>query len=119
MSDRPRRTTQDNPEEMNGESGWHAPEQPGGWREPEPSPRDDAGGWRVPALPADLDIVPDNKGAWHLPNPGDTSFQPDDELEVSDAGRGDNETVATAQARESETLVALPFDNVQTSPAKP
>ena len=135
MSDRPSQTTHNDPEDRNRAAGWHAPEQPGAWRAPEDaadSSAEEAGGWRVPALPSDLDIVPDDRGAWHLPRPEDTRFQPDDELQVSDAGRSsqgeltageaiplDSQTVATAQARESETLVALPFDNVPTVAAKP
>lgn len=149
MSDRPSQTTHNDPEDRGGTAGWHAPEQPGGWRAPDNAAgasQEEAGGWRVPALPSDLDIVPDDRGAWHLPRPEDTTFQPDDELEVSEpapAGEGeltsgtesallledeaspeevarlDAETVATPQAAESETLVALPFDNVPTVAARP
>lgn len=128
MSDRPTQAHPDNPDDRNGESGWHAPEQPGTWRVPESAQRsgDETGGWRTPALPTNLDIVPDDRGAWHLPRPEDTVFEPDDEIEVSGTPRAtgelpvvDDETVAQAQAGNTETIVALPFDNVVTVAAQP
>lgn len=81
MSDRP-------PRDNNGESqpsgGWQTPQTPGKWRKPENQPTPESGGWQpLPALPEELDQEPTSTGAWHLPNPQDTPFTPEDQLQVS------------------------------------
>jgi hypothetical protein len=60
--------------------GWHKPEKRGAWREPE-KPKEQPG-WRVHALPENLETEPEQEGAWHIPQPEDTVFTPEDEIEV-------------------------------------
>ncbi len=78
MSNRPSRPekSQANPSE-----GWHQPDAPGGWRAPAES-AEPVTGWRVPTLPTSMDVVPDQEGDWHLPQPEDTTFTSDDVSEV-------------------------------------
>lgn len=78
MSDHPSRSN-DNPEGEPPVSGWRQPSTPGTWRQPE-QPQEV--GWRVPALPTNLDASPAKEGDWHLPAPDDTTFGPDDETEI-------------------------------------
>jgi membrane peptidoglycan carboxypeptidase len=62
--------------------GWHEPTTPNVWREP--ATPQESSGWRVPALPTDLGEEPDEDGTWHRPSLDDTSFTPDDEVEISE-----------------------------------
>ncbi len=75
------------PDEPEFTGGWSKPKPAtGGWHEPvkeEASATD--GGWRVPAIPADLEAAPVSEGAWHLPRPEDTMFTPEDEIEIGTA----------------------------------
>jgi hypothetical protein len=59
--------------------GWHKPGP--GWRAPVES-AEPVTGWRVPTLPTSMDVVPDQEGDWHLPQPEDTTFTSDDVSEV-------------------------------------
>src|SRR5688572_31458404 len=106
MSDRPS-STQKNPEQKSSSDAWHAPETPGGWRVPKaaeetvgwqtpPAREAETKGWRVPALPQELNAEPEGAGAWHLPNPDDTTFKPDDEVEITDGAQPDATAVETA-----------------------
>jgi membrane peptidoglycan carboxypeptidase len=81
MADRPTNKSDLIPEEPKVTGGWRKPSDvSGGWRTPESKPAVE--GWRVPALPADLDTEPESEGAWHVPAPEDTIFSPNDEIEV-------------------------------------
>lgn len=75
------------------------------WQVPQDTPQES--GWRVTTLPQDLDEEPEEQGAWHLPKPEDTTFNPEDEIEITppedeiptrgapeDAAAGDTEQVA-------------------------
>lgn len=60
-------------------AGWETPESRSSWQEPE---KPKTVGWRVPTLPKELEDAPDDTGNWHLPDPNDTIFSPDDETEI-------------------------------------
>ena len=62
------------------ESGWRKPQTPGTWREPEQEEK--PVGWRLSALPEDLSEQPAQEGEWHLPSPEDTTFKPEDKIEI-------------------------------------
>lgn len=66
--------------------GWKKPEKTGGWKVPQRETGDSqTSGWRVPAMPPELDETPAREGTWHLPRPEDTRFGPEDEVEISTA----------------------------------
>ena len=82
MTDRPEQPNDSQP--LRG--GWHAPSTPTLWQTPtvEQSPPAE---WRqVNALPEELEEEPDVQGGWHLPKPDDTTFNPDDKVEVVPSG---------------------------------
>lgn len=89
MSDRPSTPMDDEPENT---GGWHAPKTPGVWRTPEQKP--EPTGWRVPALPKDIEATPRSQGEWHRPRPEDTIFTEDDEIEVGSTGTKTAEDVS-------------------------
>jgi membrane peptidoglycan carboxypeptidase len=64
--------------------GWRKPDIAGGWHAvaPRPAEEEPDESWRVPAMPTDLEVVPTQEGAWHLPRPEDTIFTPGDEIEI-------------------------------------
>lgn len=59
--------------------GWHQPASPGTWHTPE---KPQVIGWRVPALPKELDEDPVETGVWHLPKEQDTTFRAEDETDI-------------------------------------
>lgn len=66
--------------------GWHSPRtKEGGWRKPEAETQEKSSGvWKVvSALPEDMAQTPETKGGWHLPSPEDTTFSPEDKIEMS------------------------------------
>jgi membrane peptidoglycan carboxypeptidase len=71
-------------EEPEIKGGWRKPDTAGGWRPVAPRPAEDkdAEGWRVPAMPANLQVAPTQEGTWHLPRPEDTTFTAEDEIEI-------------------------------------
>jgi len=100
MTDRPGNKTDSIPEQPKITGGWRKPSDvSGGWRVPESKPA--AEGWRVPAMPADLDVEPESEGTWHLPAPEDTIFSPEDQLEVSP------ERAEIVEARPEDMLLQL------------
>lgn len=99
--------------------GWSKPKTVGGWREITPAQTaEKTEGWRVvPAMPPNLDIVPEQEGAWHLPRPEDTIFTPEDELEIGRANadaapllRPEDEILEAENGRSSEALLSAPED---------
>jgi len=79
MSDQPSQTnTSENKTPSQG--GWQKPVQSGMWRSA--TDRDAQPIERVPALPKDLSEKPQASGAWHLPAPHDTTFTPEEEIEI-------------------------------------
>jgi membrane peptidoglycan carboxypeptidase len=101
MSDRP-------PRENNGETqqsgGWRTPQTPGRWHKPETEPTPQEGGWeKIPALPEELEAEPTSAGAWHLPNPSDTPYSPDDQLEVTTPLPFSDDTPATPPPAPTQT----------------
>jgi membrane peptidoglycan carboxypeptidase len=94
MSDKP-------PETPDADGGWHKPETPGAWREPE-QPQDPTAGWRVPAIPRDLEEEMVESGEWHVPNPEDTIFTEEDEIEIGN--RPEDELMETSPPDEEEEL---------------
>lgn len=147
MSDRPANTSNNAPDENQRSDAWHLPETPGGWRapkageavpgwrSPESAPQEETTGWRVPALPQELEAEPENAGAWHLPKPEDTTFTPEDEIVVSEPAEteataeaetaeaaaevetAEAEAVAESETAEAETESAIPFDEVEITAA--
>lgn len=108
MSDRPPNSPSYD-SEASQDSGWHTPETQGTWRIPE---KPQTSGWRVPALPRDMDSTPEETGGWHLPSPDDTTFTPEDETEILDVdGIGAEqasaigESAAPSQASAPEDLL--------------
>ena len=96
--------------------GWRKPENVGGWRQHTPTPEeaeDTNGGWRVPAVPPELELVPTDEGAWHRPQPEDTPFTPEDEIEIAPRPENINfwspaaEQPAAADEEESEDIGGL------------
>jgi len=101
MSDRPNNPNkQNNPPEGQTGGGWQQPNANagGGWRVPQRTPTPEgefqqpktppietrtSGSWRVPTLPRDLEIQPEESGAWHRPKPEDTTFSDDDQSVVA------------------------------------
>jgi len=64
--------------------GWRKPDTTGGWRPvaPKSTEAKPEEGWRVPAMPTNLEVAPTQEGEWHLPRPEDTLFTPEDEIEI-------------------------------------
>jgi membrane peptidoglycan carboxypeptidase len=73
MSERPSNKS-DKPSSGGSTGGWHQPSSTGPWRTPEK--KSASAGWSKPTLPADLDTEPETEGAWHLPAPEDTIYEP-------------------------------------------
>ncbi len=103
------------PEKSKG--GWHTPESPDSWHEPEQEEK--SAGWRVPILPKELEEKPEQAGVWHLPKPDDTIFTPEDETEIQPEDESiivddtipfevnvppEDEILASLQASSSETV---------------
>ncbi len=127
MSDRPNDNKPDEPENR---AGRKTPDSPGGWRVPnqtaspgerhawrspsgsQTDAQDQPEGWRVPTLPRDLDVAPGDRGAWHLPQPDDTRYSPDDEsviapeseTEISPESTSEVEVPASADASGEEAV---------------
>jgi len=93
MSDVPPNQT-DNNDSSGLQGGWMVPQSPGAWREPENSPEPD--GWKVPVLPPDMAEEAEETGAWHLPDPEDTTFTRDDEIEITEATRPEDQLLELA-----------------------
>lgn len=101
MSDQPQKPPSDEPEIT---GGWQRPSATGGWQ---PVQRDESdegnGGWQVvKAMPSDLDILPTDEGGWHLPRPEDTTFNPEDEIEISQRPESADFSPAAAPVVEDE-----------------
>jgi membrane peptidoglycan carboxypeptidase len=60
---------------------WKKPDTPGAWRESDEIKK--PSGWRVLAIPADLEDTPQQEGAWHRPNNDDTPFKDDQKIEIA------------------------------------
>ncbi len=127
MSDRPNNRQ---PDDQENRSGWRSPESPGGWRVPkqatapgerhawrapdEAETEADSEGWRVPTLPRNLDVSPDNQGEWHLPQPTDTTYTPEDESVIaSEAATADSD--APTETKPDEAAAAPPTDEGATA----
>ncbi|MEQ8677741.1 MAG: transglycosylase domain-containing protein [Aggregatilineales bacterium] len=129
MSDRPPNSPSSNNEPPTN-SGWHTPEAEGTWRISE---KPQTTGWRVPALPRDLDSSPDETGGWHLPSPDDTTFSPEDETEIlqtddtvpeESVEQGSTAPVSRASAPEdllfeSASLATLDTEEEESQPTGP
>ncbi len=107
MSDHPENDTPSSPDNGGKRGVWHAPgTAAAGWKPAqEPSPRV---GWRVPSLPKDLTTEPVARGQWHLPNPQDTIYTTDDEIEVSQEQV--EATIATAEPQDTGEAPLSPED---------
>jgi membrane peptidoglycan carboxypeptidase len=131
MSDRPENTS---PPET---KGWTTPDSASGWQAPATTAEDTPGwqspaqteqttGWRVPALPQNMQVDPAQRGVWHLPKPEDTVFKPGDELEIAQPAPVEVEAealpveavveAAPADGEDVEALV-LPFDDAVEPPS--
>lgn len=138
MSDRPNDQKSDEPgksaERSSARSGWRSPNQAPAtpssdrhaWRAPaEPEAETPSESWRVPTLPRDLDVKSESKGAWHLPEPGDTPYSAEHESvitpEAEAASAEATEIIAESEstAAEGDTIGenVLPFDGEEPSQA--
>lgn len=91
---------------------WKQPQKPGEWREPEEN--DENPSWRrVRALP-DLDEQPAQAGAWHRPDQQDTTFSPEDTIDISVNPEDDVSLPEDAEtiAPEDAVVSAVPFDDI-------
>jgi membrane peptidoglycan carboxypeptidase len=79
----------DSPPPNGASTPWHEPDVPGMWRELEQP--DTSGGWRVPAVPTDIQDEPAETGGWHRPAADDTRFTAEDKLDI----RPEDEQVET------------------------
>jgi membrane peptidoglycan carboxypeptidase len=101
MSERP-----ENPldEQAKPQGGWQTSRQSSPWRSSESQPSETVNWYQVKALPDDLDEEPQERGTWHLPKEQDTSFDPDDIVEISDAPR--MTTASTPVVQRPEDIIA-------------
>ncbi|RMG77153.1 MAG: hypothetical protein D6711_02210, partial [Chloroflexi bacterium] len=79
------------------ESGWHKPQTPGSWREPEDKRQPTT--WRVSALPQNLTEQPQEEGGWHRPAADDTPYTSDDVIEI----RPEDEILLPPDAQKVDT----------------
>ncbi|HLV37498.1 MAG TPA: transglycosylase domain-containing protein, partial [Spirillospora sp.] len=94
-------------DEVEVKGGWKKPNKVSGWKAPQPEPPpSQTGGWRVPAMPPELDVTPAREGSWHLPRPEDTTFGPEDEVEVRTEPALRPEDMALDEEDEEETAEA-------------
>ena len=101
MSDNPNKNNESDELEVKG--GWSKPRT--GWQKPEP--KAETGGWqRVPAMPENLTVQPEDEGTWHLPEETDTTFRPEDELEIAIERLQGTRPVETGAASVSRTPTA-------------
>jgi membrane peptidoglycan carboxypeptidase len=116
MSDHPKSNQHDQEET----GSWHEPQARGEWHPPE-QPAEPVTGWRVPTLPSNMDVVPDQKGMWHLPQPEDTVFTPDDVSEVLGVEKKPADAIDPIDAlAEAVGGMAEPEEGVtETMPQKP
>ena len=63
----------DNSQQSN---GWHAPENPGQWKEMSKPTQQTGRRFRIPTMPANLTRQPTNTGGWRLPQRIDTTARP-------------------------------------------
>ncbi len=130
MSDRPNDKKPDEPEKRPGwktpeTGGWRTANQPGEqhtWRTPnDPSAKGE--GWRVPMLPRDLGVTPEDQGVWHLPRPQDTTYSPEDEGVIATTpDQPPPEAAAPAAPADQTTAPAdapAPVDDTQAEPPAP
>lgn len=112
MSDQPSQTnSSENKAPLQG--GWQSPVQSGMWRAA--ADREAPQTERVPALPKDLSETPQASGGWHLPSPEDTTFTPEEEIEIRSP---EDELWDAAVNVELETPTAL-VQTVMVSPITP
>ncbi len=64
-------------------TGWHMPQTATIEPVTEAPSRTQTGTWRVPALPQNMPVQPQNQGDWHLPRPEDTVFTEESETEIT------------------------------------
>lgn len=100
--------------------GWSQPRTPSGsaWRAPQKKQEESVEGWRGPALPRDIKEEPENDGDWHLPSPEDTTFKPDDEIEITDEQRPEDQLMELA-ALVSENVEQELLDDTGDAPVAP
>lgn len=99
MSERPE-NPQNDPVKPQG--GWNLPREASPWQ-PVEQPTQPTVGWRtMKALPDELEAAPEKRGDWHLPQAGDTTFSPSDEITVGPAPTG----TGTAAVIRPEDLLA-------------
>lgn len=86
--------------------GWYQPGDESGdtWREPEPTQRS---GWRISAMPSNLQTEPQQIGGWHLPDDEDTPFTPDDTIMVARAPDDDRPLPDDAEAVPPEAMAEM------------
>ncbi|GAB4511639.1 MAG: hypothetical protein OHK0046_09990 [Anaerolineae bacterium] len=105
MSDHP-----SNPNDASSENLWRTPSTPGTWYQPErEEEEDESSGWRVPTLPKDLDQEPQEAGGWHLPQPEDTIFSPEDEI-IIEPPRPEDELPTPGTRPEDIPAVVTPLN---------
>jgi membrane peptidoglycan carboxypeptidase len=105
MADRPTNKTDSIPDEPQIKGGWRKPSDARGAWHPPQTTAPEAEGWRVPAIPADLQAEPETEGTWHVPAPEDTIFSAEDKIEVKPER---SETpAAEAAARPEDMLLGL------------
>lgn len=91
---------------------WKQPQKPGEWREPEEN--DENPSWRRVRALADLDEQPEQAGAWHRPDQQDTTFTPEDTIDIAVKPEDDASLPADAEtiAPEDAIVSAVPFDDI-------
>ena len=125
MSDRPNDRKPDEPENS---TGWRKADSPGGWRTPQGATTpDERQAWRtpteqqegerasVPTLPRDLGVTPQNQGAWHLPQPRDTKYTPEDEIAIAPEAAQEPPAESTESSGEVKPATEpIPSEETQT-----
>src|SRR5512147_100170 len=106
MSDRPTNKTDSIPEEPKIKGGWRKPSDARGAWHPPQTKAPESEGWRVPAIPADLQSEPETEGTWHVPRPEDTIFSAEDKIEVK-PDRGETPPAAEPASRPEDMLLQL------------
>lgn len=112
MSDRPEKPADDTTSPTYG--AWHEPQEPQLWQPPAEEERSEAAWRTVRALPESMTDQPDVSGGWHLPDPEDTIFSPEDEVPVNETAR-----MTSAAAAAPEDLIAEILGQTQTQSASP
>jgi membrane peptidoglycan carboxypeptidase len=110
MSDRPSEPLTNIPDEPRVTGGWRKPAGKSIWQPPQ-KPAEAEPATFVPSLPSNVGTQPEAVGSWHLPKPEDTTFKPEDVVELRP------EPIERLETRPEDIIFPVEEPAAETAPA--